>query len=125
MMYAPMPQCIKIIIGGSHDNGYARLLSKLETGNVVPGKVMLLEGRPFATELQRVNATTFPRIKFGNLFLETKLEPGKNMKYSQVAATDGLLKVSPKLTCATPRSTAVGPFKVPYKTVEPEYCNLP
>jgi hypothetical protein len=118
-----MPQCIKIVIGGSHDNGYARLLSKLETGNVVPGKVMLLEGPPFAAELQRVNATTFPRVKFGNLFSETKLEHGKNMKYSQVAA-DGLLKLSPKLTSATPRST-VGPFKVPYKTVEPEYCNLP
>lgn len=73
MMFSELPNCLRIILGASHDNGYARLLSKLEAQNVVPGKVVLLQGPPFAAELTRFSRSTFPRIKFPNLFLEYKL----------------------------------------------------
>jgi hypothetical protein len=79
--YASMPQCAKIILGGSHDNGYARVLSQLEAENVVPGKVMLLKGPPFAAELDSLTTSTFPRLEFGGLFMTTKLEPGKSLNY--------------------------------------------
>src|SRR5216110_528216 len=96
-MYAAMLQCVRIILGGCHDNGYAHLLSKLETENVLPGKVMLLQCHPFAAGLDRFSPSTFPRVRFGDLFMETKLESGKTMKYAQVAA-DGVLQVARKST---------------------------
>jgi hypothetical protein len=87
-MYAVMPLCENIILGGSHDNGYARILSKLETTNISPGKVILLQGPSLAPEIERFDTFLFPRVKFRDLFLEKKLDSGK--KYSQVAA-DGIL----------------------------------
>jgi hypothetical protein len=103
-MYAAMPQCVKIILGGSHDNGYAHLLSKLQTDGVDPGKVMLLQGTAMAAELDRFATSTFPRVKFGTLFAETKLESGKTLKYVQVAA-DGVLQIPRKST--SPKAVVV------------------
>jgi hypothetical protein len=111
-MYAGMPQCYKIILGASHDNGYARILSKLETDNVIPGKVMLLEGQAFAAEIERFGTSVFPRVKFGNLFMEGKIESGK--KYAQVAA-DGVLPMTRKTTSPTQASPTI-----PYKGGEPD-----
>jgi hypothetical protein len=87
-MYAAMPQCQNIILGGSHDNGYARVLSNLETANISPGKVILLQGPTLAPELERFDSFLFPRIKFRDLFMERTLDAGK--RYAQVAA-DGIL----------------------------------
>jgi hypothetical protein len=107
-----MPQCDHIILGASHDNGYIRILSKLETANVSPGKVILLQGPSFATELERFDTVLFPRVKFGDLFMDKKLEVGK--KYSQIAA-DGFSPISRK-TASPPMS----PMFVPPKLGEPE-----
>ena len=115
-MYAAMPQCVRIILGGCHDNGYAHLLSKLETENVLPRKVMLLQSHSFATELDRFRPSTFPRVRFEDLFMETKLESGKTMKYAQVAK-DGVLQVARKST--SPKATAV--VEVSRKKTEPDY----
>jgi hypothetical protein len=116
-MYAAMPQCSNIILGASHDNGYARVLSTLETENVAPGKVVLLEGQAFAAELQRFSLSTFPRAKFENLFMEKKIDAGK--KYAQVAA-DGVLPMTRKAPASPPKASPV----VPKKLVEPDPCNF-
>jgi hypothetical protein len=116
-MYAAMPQCSNIILGASHDNGYARVLSTLETENVAPGKVMLLEGQAFAAELQRFSPSMFPRVKFENLFMEKKIDPIK--KYAQVAA-DGVLQMARKSPTSPPKPSPV----VPRKLVEPDPGNL-
>jgi hypothetical protein len=118
-MYSVMPQCDAIILGGSHDNGYAHLLSKLETANVVPGKVKLLQGPSFAAELDRFGTTTFPRVKFGTLFNETKLESRKTLKYAQVAA-DGVLPMSPKKSAPSPKAVVPAPPN-PRKLAQPDY----
>ena len=118
-MYAAMPQCCNIILGASHDNGYARILSKLETENVAPGKVMLLEGTAFAAELERFDTLSFPHIKFGELFMERKIDPGK--KYAQVAA-DGVLPMTRKP--ASPPQLSPSLPVLHYKNVEPELCTM-
>jgi hypothetical protein len=121
-----MPQCDGIILGGSHDNGYAHLLSKLETANVVPGKVRLLQGPSFAAELDRFGTTTFPRVKFGTLFMETKLESRKTLKYTQVAA-DGVLPMAPRKSVPSPKATTVvvpAPPN-PRKLAQPDYGTMP
>ena len=99
MMFSELPNCLRIVLGASHDNGYARLLSKLEAQNVVPGKVVLLQGPPFAAELTRFSRSTFPRIKFPNLFLEHKLGSVNGMQ-SPVVAADGISHMDrkPKLS---------------------------
>jgi hypothetical protein len=101
-----MPQCAKIILGGSHDNGYARVLSQLEAENVVPGKVMLLKGPPFAAELDLLTSSTFPRLEFGDLFMAKKLESGKGLNYVQVAL-DGVLQLPHKPASPAKSSAAV------------------
>lgn len=108
-MYAIMPQCQNIILGGSHDNICARILSNLETANIPPGKVTLLQGPTLAPELERFDSFLFPRIKFRDLFLERKLDLGK--RYAQVAA-DAILTAM--------RKPATPPRPSTQKLVEPE-----
>jgi hypothetical protein len=117
-MFASWPQCIKIILGGSHDNGYSRALSKLVTDNIVPGKVALLQGPPFAIELAHLSTSIFPRVRFGDLFMTTKLESAmeKSATYVQVAS-NGVLPMPRKASSPTIPSTVV-----PYKTGLPEKC---
>lgn len=111
--YVAMPQCQNIILGASHDNSYARLLSKLETDNIAPGKVILLQGPSFAPELERFDTKLFPRMKFGELFLDRKLDLAK--KYAQVAA-DGVLPMIRKTASPPSPSAATNS----YKLAEPE-----
>lgn len=111
-MYSVMPQCENIILGASHDNGYARILSKLETTNIMPGKVILLQGPSLAPELERFDTFLFPRVRFRELFMEKLAESGK--RYAQAAA-EGNLSVSHKST--SPRQTVATPSK---KLVEPD-----
>ena len=111
-MYASMPQCEKIILGGSHDNGYVRILSKLEMSKILPGKINLLQGPTFASELERFDASLFPLVKFSDLFMERRLEPGK--KYAQVAA-DGTSPIDSKATSTSSITAAVA-----HRMVEPE-----
>jgi hypothetical protein len=90
-LFSELRNCVQIILGASHDNGYARLLRQLETDGVAPGKVALLEGPRFAWEIEKLIGATFPRMKFAGLFNEQKLGAGmatseSGMKYSTVAA---------------------------------------
>ena len=104
-MFASWPQCQNVLFGGSHDNGYARILSKLETDNIMPGKVRLVQGPPFATELAQLSSTYFPRIEFSDVFMATKLEQECSVSYLQVAM-DGVLKVPRK---SQPSTVAIEP----------------
>ena len=116
-MFSELRNCVRIILGASHDNGYARLLRQLETDGVTAGKVVLLEGLPFAMELANLIGGTFPRIKFPGLFIEQKLPAAtaeSGTKYSTVAAngvlymSDGKSK-SPTLKTAVLVSKPVNP----------------
>ena len=101
-MYAAMPQCQNVILGGSHDNGYPHILSTLETANIPPGKVILLQSPTLVPELERFDSFLFPRIKLRDIFLERRLDVGK--RYAQVAA-DGVLPTSSKSTTPPRPST--------------------
>jgi hypothetical protein len=95
-MFSDLRNCVRIILGASHDNGYARLLRQLETDGVTTGKVVLLEGVPFAMELENLIGATFPRIKFPGVFVKQKLSAAvaeSGTKYSTVAA-HGVLSMS-------------------------------
>lgn len=94
-MFSGIPNCSHIILGVSHDNGYARLLYKLKNEGIAPGKVILLEGPPFASELQQFSTSMFPRLKIPNLFLEHKPELRNAKQYISVAA-DGVLRLDRK-----------------------------
>lgn len=107
-MFTTWSHCAKIILGGSHDNGYSRILSKLVTDNIVPGKVALLQGPPFAAELAQLSTSIFPRLVFGDLFMSKKLEMSTEKSPSYVkVASNGVLQMprkasSPKTTMAVP-----------------------
>ncbi|KAI5849268.1 hypothetical protein DFP73DRAFT_286911 [Morchella snyderi] len=62
--------CVKVILGASHDNGYARTLSSVSSdGNTE--KVLLIEGTPFASEVRQLQ---FPSTKYTHIFESQKLE---------------------------------------------------
>ena len=83
-MFSKVRNCVRIILGASHDNGYARLLRQLQTDGVTDGKVVLLEGRPFALELEKLIGPTFPRVKFPRLFMEQNFGVESGTKYATV-----------------------------------------
>lgn len=111
-----MPQCEHIMLGGSHENGYAHILSTLETTNIMPGKVVLLQGPCLAPELERFDAFLFPRVKFRELFMETKLESAK--RYSQVAAETSL---HTRTISGSPSTLS---SSTPQRLMEPELGNF-
>ncbi|KAF8414722.1 hypothetical protein EV426DRAFT_579156 [Tirmania nivea] len=63
--------CKQVILGVSHDNGYARVLSSILADGENPTRITLLEGVPFGKEF---NNLPFSRITWSNLFLSKKLE---------------------------------------------------
>lgn len=113
-MYAAMPQCEKFILGGIQDNYYAHLLPKFETEDTAQRKLILLQPSPWVGELERVNSPLFPRVSFGNLFMQKRLEPGK--RYAQVAAAELPSPISPR----APTSSYKTPSPIPQKLQEPE-----
>src|SRR5579859_3239165 len=110
-MYAVQPQCQNLVLGTSHDNGSVRILSKLETDGIMPGKIILLQGATFAHELERFDSGLYPRIRFGELFMDKRLDSGK--KYAQVAA---------ELPSQMARKST-SPLPTPTRLAEPELCN--
>jgi hypothetical protein len=112
-MFASWPQCQFIILGASHDNGYARVLSKLET-YISPGKVRLLQGPPPAAELAELSPACFPRIEFDNIFMTSKLEQEKRGTYVQVAM-DGVLKLPTKTSPVPVEATNESRNRLPDK----------
>lgn len=64
--------CRKIILGVSHDNGYARILKKYENEPEILQKIQLLEGPPFGRELEALHG--FTRIKYEDVFSSEKFD---------------------------------------------------
>ena len=62
--------CQHVIFGGSHDNGYARLLE--DVADKDRNKITLLEGVPFEREL-RTFLSVYGKAKFSDLFRPTKI----------------------------------------------------
>ncbi|RAR09965.1 ccch zinc finger domain-containing protein [Stemphylium lycopersici] len=67
-LFSENPQCRRLLLGCSHDNGYARLLEKCS--DQLRNKVILLEGVPFEKELVSLPYKT---DKFPGIFRSTKL----------------------------------------------------
>jgi len=64
--------CRSIILGVSHDNGYARVLDLIATDHrEMMNKIVLLEGPPFARELE---ALPFEKIKYADVFNPEKFD---------------------------------------------------
>lgn len=62
--------CLKVVLGASHDNGYARTLSSIVSeGN--DARVLLVEGTPFASE---VRSLQFQSTRLLDIFESHKLE---------------------------------------------------
>ena len=117
-MYVAMPQCERILLGGSSDPSLTRILSKLAIANVMPGKVVLLQSASFTPELEKFEPGLFPRVSFGELFSDQKMMPGKN--YSQVAA-DAISPITRKFVSPSPPMSPMSPgFAFPPKLAEPE-----
>lgn len=61
--------CLKVVLGASHDNGYARTLSSIVSeGN--DARVLLVEGTPFASEVRSLH---FQSTKLLDIFESQKL----------------------------------------------------
>ena len=84
-MHLNSRSCHHIILGASHDNGYARLLEDIDPK--FKSKITLLEGVPFERELRNI-AAEFETTKFGSLFRGTKIVvPSQSSLYR--AGTNG------------------------------------
>lgn len=73
--------CKHIIFGGPADNGYARLLSPYSGDTAVSKRITMVEGPPFAYELQSL-AEKFPTTSFTSIFRKTKL-PSRKVSFSE------------------------------------------
>ncbi|KAF2724851.1 hypothetical protein K431DRAFT_216930 [Polychaeton citri CBS 116435] len=62
--------CRQILLGCSHDNGYARLLDEYTSDDKALHRVTLLEGVPFGKEL---DVLPFSKKKLGTIFRESKI----------------------------------------------------
>ncbi|KAK7519486.1 uncharacterized protein IWZ02DRAFT_521103 [Phyllosticta citriasiana] len=62
--------CRQILLGGSHDNGYTRILGEVVNYEQAIQKITLIEGVPFAREY---GALPFRVHKFGDLFRPQKI----------------------------------------------------
>lgn len=62
--------CRQIFFGGSHDNGFARLLEQYADDKHALRRVTLLEGVPFEKELA---VLPFDTVKFPGIFRDTKI----------------------------------------------------
>lgn len=63
-------QCRQILFGCSHDNGYARLLGSYLSDDNALGRVTLLEGAPFESDL---SVLPFEKKKLAGLFRDSKI----------------------------------------------------
>jgi hypothetical protein len=74
--------CHQVLLGCSHDNGYARLLDDTMGDAMLVDHITLLEGVPFERELASLQAS-FKTIKFDNMFRSTKLATPYQLKTAQ------------------------------------------
>lgn len=64
--------CHQILLGCSHDNGYARLLEETMADRELMGRISLIEGVPFERELASIKES-YRVTKFENLFRDKKI----------------------------------------------------
>ncbi|KAL1956427.1 hypothetical protein VTO42DRAFT_7313 [Malbranchea cinnamomea] len=69
--------CHQILLGCSHDNGYARLLEETMADRDLMGRISLIEGVPFEKELSLIK-TAYRVTKFEGLFRDTKIVPSRD-----------------------------------------------
>ena len=79
--------CKLVILGGSHDNGYVRILNSITTEGFSTERISLLEGIPFGREY---TGLTFKRLQFHNLFLTKHLDNYLHSVESQPVMTHEL-----------------------------------
>jgi hypothetical protein len=96
--------CNSIILGASHDNGYARVLHAVTCeNNEALRKIQLLEGPPFGRELEDM---PFNTVQFTEVFSTEKFDAFKPVqKTSSTGPPPGM--TSPTLTHARAASTSV------------------
>ncbi|KAI5799890.1 hypothetical protein EDC01DRAFT_523986 [Geopyxis carbonaria] len=127
--------CYRILLGASHDNGYARVLSTLNHS-----RIELLEGPPFGRELE---ALEIPQVRFPELFATSKIEsftsttpstppglsaPSQSPKFSYAAAAAATTPPpSPQATMVQPVTAGGAPpsrdAMLRIKTLFPKPCN--
>lgn len=66
--------CKHVILGGSADNGYARLLGPYSDDKAIRKRITMLEGPPFAQELSAL-VGKFNQCSFSEIFRDTKIPP--------------------------------------------------
>jgi len=134
--------CRNIILGVSHDNGYARVLDLIATDHrEMMNKIVLLEGPPFARELE---ALPFEKIKYADVFSPEKFDSYQIQRPPVVGPPPGLYstvappgsyaaavnttppsppssKSSPALQKATPVLSETAVRKI--KSLQPKPCN--
>lgn len=107
--------CHQIYLGGSHDNGYARLLEEVASDALSRQRVTMLEGVPFERELQAL-LTIYPNFKIENLFRESKITiPSPTVSRAELLS---VLPISmptppPATSMATPPVSSTAPAVAP------------
>lgn len=92
--------CLKVVLGASHDNGYARTLSSI-CSERNEARVLLVEGTPFASE---VRSLPFERTKLSDIFESQKLEVPKYIA-PHSASVHPTLNHTPPKTPVSPKTS--------------------
>lgn len=64
--------CKAILLGASHDNGYALPITELQTSGTEHKSIALIEGPPFAKELRELKSVQF--FRWDTIFSNTRLD---------------------------------------------------
>jgi hypothetical protein len=104
--------CLQVFLGGSHDNGYARLLEETLADIELLGRISLIEGVPFEKELDSIKAS-YRITQFKDLFRSSKIitkDPASNFRSKTVPLPPqnsvSLTRTSTNTTVNTSNTTA-------------------
>lgn len=93
--------CKLVILGCSHDNGYARLLEEYTSDDAVKNRIGLLEGVPFERELVTMQ-NSFRSMKFKGLFRSSKIVVPTQPQHSpQVMMSPPITRTMSSLSATT------------------------
>jgi hypothetical protein len=100
-LYLHDVHCHQVLLGCSHDNGYARLLDDTMGDAMLVDHITLLEGVPFERELANLRAS-FKMTKFDNMFRSTKLTTPYQLKTAPGPIQRPLQTISANLPMGSP-----------------------
>lgn len=122
-MHLRDPHCRHILLGVSHDNGFARLLEEPVLDPTVSKKIILVQGVPFEKELL---ALELPSVQFGNLYRDTKLvvPPTPLISRPETPQTGGTLTRSTTSSNSIHEATAVVAAKAAASNVSMTWAGL-